>query len=378
MNRAPTWVGACFLVTALASGFVGESRLMRFEFSQPHMGTQFRIVLYASDAGIARAASTAAFRRIAELDDAMSDYKPTSELMQLGARAGGPPVTVSEDLFRVLTAAQDLAGRSDGAFDVTVGPVVQLWRRARRRHELPDLGRLAKALELVGYQKLRLDPKARTAQLLKPGMLLDLGGIAKGYAADEALATLKRYGIESALVAGGGDIAVGGPPPGKRGWRIAIAPLEPQSGRPTARSRIENPKSKIQNLLLRDAAVSTSGDAEQHVEIGGARYSHIVNPKTGMALTGRSSVTIVAPNCTTSDGLATAASVLGPERGLELVKATAGAGLLFVKETEGGIRSWALNLPPEPSRERGRLARKPSVCRKSGQDGRAPGKTAGP
>jgi thiamine biosynthesis lipoprotein len=230
-----------------------------------------------------------------------------------------------------------LAERSDGAFDVTVGPVVRLWRRARRRHELPDPDRLAKALELVGCQKLRLDPKARTAQLMKPGMLLDLGGIAKGYAADEALATLKRYGIESALVAGGGDIAVGSAPPGKAGWRIAIASLEPPG--------IANPKSKIQNLLLRDAAVSTSGDAEQHVEIGGVRYSHIVDPKTGMALTGRSSVTIVAPNCTTSDGLATAVSVLGPERGLELVKDTPGAGVLFVKEAAEGIRAWTLNFP---------------------------------
>src|SRR5207302_797818 len=237
MNRARTRVTACFLVTAFASGFAGESRSMRFEFSQPHMGTLFRIVLYAPDAESARAASDAAFRRIAELDDIMSDYQPASELMQLCARAGGPPVGVSEDLFRVLAAAQDLAERSDGAFDVTVGPVVRLWRRARRRHELPDPDRLAKALELVGYQKVRLDPKARAAQLLKPGMLLDLGGIAKGYAADEALATLKRYGIESALVAGGGDMAVGSPPPGKAGWRIAIAPLEPQSGRPTAGSR---------------------------------------------------------------------------------------------------------------------------------------------
>src|SRR5207245_9187421 len=162
---------------ARASCISAEPRLARFAFSHPHMGSLFRIVLYAPDAGTARAASTAAFQRIAELDDAMSDYKPTSELMQLGARAGGPPVAVSEDLFRVLTAAQDLAGRSGGAFDVTVGPVVRLWRRARRRRELADPDRLANALELVGYQKLRLDPKARTAQPLKPEMLLHLGGL---------------------------------------------------------------------------------------------------------------------------------------------------------------------------------------------------------
>jgi FAD:protein FMN transferase len=374
MKLSRSWLNAGLLLTLANFGYCREPTIERFEFSQIHMGTLFRIVLYAPDAERARLASDAAFRRIAELDDIMSDYKPASELMQLCARAGGPPVAVSEDLFRVVAAAQDLAERSDGAFDVTVGPVVRLWRRARRRHELPDPERLAKALDLVGCQKLRLDPKARTAQLLKPGMLLDLGGIAKGYAADEALATLKRYGIESALVAGGGDIAVGSAPPGKAGWRIAIAPLEPQSGGPMARSQIQNPKSKIQNLLLRDAAVSTSGDAEQHVEIGGVRYSHIVDPKTGMALTGRSSVTVLARNCTTSDGLATAVSVIGPERGLELIKDTPGAGALFVKETAEGLHAWALKFP----RERGRLARTPSAWRKSGQDGRAPGKTGGP
>ena len=345
MKRSRSWLNAGLLLTLANFGYSREPTIERFEFSQIHMGTLFRIVLYAPDAESARAASGAAFRRIAEMDDIMSDYKPASELMQFCARAGGPPVAVSEDLFRVLAAAQDLAERSDGAFDVTVGPVVRLWRRARRRHEMPDPDRLAEALELVGYQKLRLEPAARTAQLLKPGMLLDLGGIAKGYAADEALATLKRYGIERALVAGGGDIAVAGPPPGKQGWRIAIAPLESQSGRPTAGSRIQNRKSKIQNLLLRDAAVSTSGDAEQHVDLGGVRYSHIVDPKTGMALTGRSSVTIVAPNCTASDGLATAVSVLGPERGVELVKDTQGAGVLFVKVTAAGFRAAGCRRP---------------------------------
>jgi thiamine biosynthesis lipoprotein len=341
---------AALVLTLANCGYSRGTTLERFEFSQPHMGTLFRIVLYAPDAATAVAASNAAFERIAALDDIMSDYKPASELMQLCGRAGGPPVAVSADLFRVLTAAQDLAERSDGAFDVTVGPVVRLWRRARRRHELPDPERLARALELVGYQKLSLDPEARTARLAQAGMLLDLGGIAKGYAADEALARLECFGIHSALVAGGGDIAVGDPPPGQAGWRIAIAPLEPP--------RIQNRKSKIQNLLLHDAAVSTSGDAEQHVEIEGVRYSHIVNPKTGMALTGRSSVTVVARHCTTSDGLATAVSVLGPERGLKLVEATPGAGALFVKETAGGIGSWKVHFPLT---EGGRSDRRPSL-----------------
>lgn len=310
--------------------------LERFEYSEPHMGTMFRIVLYAPDAPTAARASNTAFARVTALDNSMSDYKPTSELMQLSARAGGPPVKVSDDLYRVLEASERLAERSDGAFDVTVGPVVRLWRRARRRHELPDPERLRRERELVGYKLLRLDPRERTAQLLKPGMLLDLGGIAKGYAAEEALAVLKQSGISSALVAAAGDIAVGSPPPGKPGWRIAIAPLEPESREGATESRC---------LVLYDAGVSTSGDEEQHVDLGGVRYSHIVDPKTGMALTGRSSVTVVARDDFAADGLATAVSVLGPERGLKLIEATDGAGVLFVKETTAGVRSWQLRFP---------------------------------
>ncbi|HKS97282.1 MAG TPA: FAD:protein FMN transferase, partial [Terriglobia bacterium] len=134
----------------------------------------------------------------------------------------------------------------------------------------------------------------------------------------------------------------GDPPPGKAGWRIAVQPLDPEPG--TGDSRIQDSKSAIQNryLVLHDAGVSTSGDAEQHVELGGVRYSHIVDPKTGRALTGHQSVTVVARDDFAADGLATAVSVLGPERGLKLIEGTHGAGVLFVKQTKDGIRSWQL------------------------------------
>lgn len=325
--------------------------LRRFEFTQPEMGTLFRIVLYAPDAATATRASRAVFDRVRELDNIMSDYNPGSELMLLCQRAAGPPIKISEDLFRVMAAAQDWAKRSDGAFDITVGPVVRLWRRARRQHELPESQRLAHVLELVGYDKLLLDSKAHTAQLLKPGMLLDLGGIGKGYAADEALRTLKRFEIRSALIVAGGDIAVGDPPPGKEGWRIGIA--APQS-RETAhdQSRVQNLKSEIQNrdfqrryVYIHNAGISTSGDTEQQVEIGGTRYSHIVNPKTGLALTGRSSVTVIAPDDTTADAMATAISVLGPKRGLELVDSTPGTAALISVVSEGGVQSFESNFP---------------------------------
>lgn len=297
------------------------------------MGTLFRIVLYAPDQATATQASKAAFDRITALDNTMSDYQAGSELMLLCQKAGGPPVEVSEDLFRALAAAQQIAQQSGGAFDVTVGPVVRLWRMARRSHRLPDPERLARALDLVGYEKLRLDPAARTVQLLQAHMLLDLGGIGKGYAADEALVVLRRFGIKSALVAGGGDIAAGDSPPEKPGWTVGVASLESAESPPQC------------YVVLHNAGISTSGDLEQHVLIAGRRYSHVVDPKTGQALEGRRSVTVIAPNGTTSDGLATAVSVLGPQRGLELINSLPGTSVLMVVETEHGPHTFQSHFP---------------------------------
>ncbi len=294
----------------------------RFAFDEAHMGTRFRIVLYATNEPAARDAARAAFDRIAAFDDCMSDYKPDSELMRLCARAGGDAVVVSPELFTVLEKAREVAEKSDGAFDVTVGPVVHLWRLARRTARLPNPEKLAKARALVGYRNMRLDPAHRTVQLLKSGMLLDLGGIAKGYAADEALTVLKQRGIDSALVAAGGDIAVSAAPPDKDGWDVAIVPL----------GREATPR-----LRLHDAAVSTSGDAEQSIEIGGVRYSHIVDPRTGIGLTGRSEVTVVARHGIDSDSLTKVVAVLGPEKGLPIIEA-AGATGRVARVTDTGLQ----------------------------------------
>jgi thiamine biosynthesis lipoprotein len=202
--------------------------------------------------------------------------------------------------------------------------VVRLWRKARRTRQLPDAKALKEALAKVGFANIRLDPVMQTVQLLIVGMLLDLGGIGKGYAADAALEVLRRFGISRALVAASGDIAVGDPPPDKKGWKIAIASLKTPDGPPE------------QFLILKNAGVSTSGDAEQFVIINGQRYSHIVDPKTGMGLLGRSSVTVIAPNCTTTDGLDTGLSVLGPKKGVPLVESIPGAAALFVREGPDG------------------------------------------
>ena len=320
-----------FLCTGLTITFFpllseSQGELRRFEFTEPVMGTTARIVLFAPDEQHALEASKAAFERIAALDGMLSDYRPESELSLLCRSAGKPPTAVSSDMFEVLLESQALAKASDGAFDITVGPIVQLWRRARRQEVLPTPDRLAEARKLVGYQKLQLDPGNHKARLLTPGMRLDLGGIAKGYAADEALRTLQSIGIVEALVAIGGDIALGAPPPNKPGWSIEISPGAAFKTIP------------LTPLLLSHAGVSTSGDAEQFVEISGNRYSHIINPRTGMALLGSRSVTIVAANATASDALATAVCVMGSKAGLRFIQSQPHTEALYLEIINGKIR----------------------------------------
>lgn len=278
------------------------------------MGVQARIVLYAPDPAAAERGAVAAFDRIAALDAIMSDYRQDSELMRLAGRSGAGPVPVSADLFHILRRSEQLARLSGGAFDVTAGPLVQLWREARDTITLPASDALETARSRSGYALLRLDPEDSTATLANKNMRLDLGGVAKGFAADEALATLRAHGLPHAMIEFGGDIAAGDSPPYERnaanspenartGWRIT----EPLSGRA---------------FHLTNAAISTSGDTVQFVVIDGVRYSHVLDPRTGIPLTSRIAVTVIAPEGILSDGLATTLSVLGPEAGMDLVERT--------------------------------------------------------
>jgi thiamine biosynthesis lipoprotein len=316
--------------------------LTRYEYAQLHMGVRTRLVVYAPEEATAARACTAAFQRVAELEDVMSDYRPTSELMRLCAQAGGPPVPVSEDLFLVLQRAQDLARRSGGAFDVTVGPYVALWRKARQTGQFPSEEERRRARRLVGWRKMRLDPPARTVRLRVPDMRLDLGGTAKGYAGDRALAVLKEQGVTRALFEAGGDIVVSGPPPGRRGWGVELFDARPEGDGETGRWGDRETRRRgdgeigrwMRTLTLAHAAVSTSGDTEQFVEFHGKRYSHIVDPRTGLGLTHRLAVTVVARDGITADSLATAVSVLGPEKGPALVRSFPGASV-YVRRVSG-------------------------------------------
>jgi len=268
----------------------------RFEAVEPHMGTLVRIQLYAADEAQAAGAFRAAFDRIEELNEHLSDYDADSELNRLCRAEPGKPQDVSGELFPVLEAAQKLAEATGGAFDITLGPVTHLWRAARKSGRVPEAAAIHAALAKSGYRKLHVDREHGTAMLEQAGMQLDVGGIAKGYAADEALAVLAELNIRSALIAMSGDLAIGDAPPGKRGWTVA-------AGEPA------------QVLELANTAVSTSGDTEQHLDAGGVRYSHIVDPTTGMGLTHAKVVTVIARRGIDADGLATAVSVMGVEGG---------------------------------------------------------------
>jgi thiamine biosynthesis lipoprotein len=318
-----------FLVNLLlaAADLFGAEELSRFEFKHPAMGTLFTITMYAPDEAAASHAAKAAFARIDALEDIMSDYQADSELMRLCEQAPGKPVPVSADLFDVLQRAQKISRDSHGAFDATIGPYVRLWRFARKRKVLATPDEMAAAASAVGYRKLKLDARNHTVTLLVPNMRLDLGGIAKGYAADQGLALLKGRGITRALVAASGDIAIGDPPPGQAGWSIGVTAID--SG--------TNQLSR--NLLLRHCGISTSGDTEQSIEIAGVRYSHILDPATGLGLTNRIQATVVAPDATTSDPMATTVCVLGAKRGLALVESAPGAAALILTKAGDQLRS---------------------------------------
>jgi FAD:protein FMN transferase len=312
------------LVLPLAFVAASPRPLQRYEAVEPHMGTLVKITLYANDEDSATKAFRAAFDRIADLDQTLSDYKPDSELNQLTTKAVAHPVQISKDLLTVLAASQELAEATDGAFDVTQGPVIRLWRAARATGRIPETAALNEAASRSGFRKLHVDVANLTATLDQANMALDVGAIGKGYAASEALTVLRAAGIRSALVAVSGDLAFSEAPPGQRGWRIDIHHDDPALA---AVPRV---------LELTNAAISTSGSTEQHLDVDGRRYSHIVDPSSKMGLVNDITVTVIARSGLDADGLDTAASVVGTDRGLALIESRPGAAALIVERGSTG------------------------------------------
>ena len=300
----------------------------RFEFHRGLMGTQFNVILYAPDSLVAQQAYGAVSARMDSLNQIMSDYLDGSEINRLSATAGsGTWVPVSADLFNVLYKAQTIARLSGGRFDSTVGPLSLLWRRAVRRKEFPDRQERRRARRVVGYRLLELDTQTRSVRLRRAGMRLDVGGIGQGFAIDEALLVLNRMGVRSALIDIGGDILVGDAPPNAAGWRVGIG-----SGR--------EGDADTTTVLLRNAAITTSGDTYRFLEHQGKRYSHIMNPRSGLGLRHFVLATVLAPDGYHADALTKVFSVAGLRRSRRLLKRFPGAKLLMLENKKGRLHNW--------------------------------------
>ena len=313
MRRAFSTVGAkssfVFLLAIFLNWTAYAQPLQRYQFSHQQMGTQFRIILYAPDSTTAKQASDHAFAKLDSLNQQLSDYLSDSELSLLSSSSGsGQWVKVSPELWEVLTTSQQYAFMSDGAFDITVGPLTKLWRRAIRRLEFPERGKLHLAKAKVNYKYVRLDFATQKVSLEKRGIRLDLGGIAKGYAVDQMMKVIQSYGIESALVDGGGDLLLGTAPPNSTGWKIEKNTIDSANRLTT------------ELIFLEKVAIATSGDRYKFLEWEGKRYSHIVDPRTGLGAQHRRQVTVIAKSCTDADALASTLSILEERQVCELIK----------------------------------------------------------
>lgn len=315
---------AMALLLLLSAGT--HAQLQRFHFSQPKMGSPFHIIFYAATPAQANAAADQCFKLIDSLNAIFSDYLPDSEINRLSALAGTVtnPVAVSPALFDVLLRSKKAYEKSKGAFDITAGPLVQLWRQARKANRFPHDTLIKKAKLLTGFQYVEIDTINKSVWLKKRGMQLDLGGIAKGYTAQQVIEWLSQHGIHQALADAGGDIATGDAPPGTGGWIIGI-------NVPETENDLQNKK-----LLLHHMAVATSGDVYQYMTYRGKKYSHIANPHTGYGITAQRNVTVIAKDGATADWLATACSIL-PLRQAHRLAASQQAHLLIARLKKGRI-----------------------------------------
>ncbi len=284
-----------------------------FQYERVRLGTTVHVRIHAPDRTRADRAVRAAFDRIDDLDRVLSDYRKESELSRLGGTSAGYPIPVSKDLLAAVSRARVLSKGTGGAFDVTSGTLSALWREAFGRERLPSEDAVADAAARVGWSFMHIDEDRSEVLFDVEGMRLDMGAFGKGWIADAALAVLAGQGCPASLVEIGGDIAIGDPPPGRAGWSIGVALDE---------------TGPSQTVVLSNCGVATSGDAEQHLEVDGARYSHLFDPRTGWAIAVPRAACVVAVDAATADALASAVCVLGPVAGRSLLANWSDARLL--------------------------------------------------
>jgi FAD:protein FMN transferase len=301
------------------------------------MGTRIYVEVWADDAAQGNAAIEAVMEEMRRIDALMSHYKPDSELSLINERAAQEPVQVDPELFDLIKLSTHFSQLTDGAFDITYASVGYLYNYPLHVH--PTEEQIKAALPAVNWRYLVFDADHHTIRFARPGMRIDLGGIAKGYAVDRGVAILKAHGIAHAIVTAGGDSRLLGDHRG-RPWLVSIAhPDEPH-----------NPDKVVTRIPLVDCAVSTSGDYERYFDEAGVRYHHIIDPHTGHSATRVRSATIIGPTATQTDGLSKTAFVLGPEKALEIIERLPDFDAVFVTPEGKLLYSKGLRPPaPRPS-----------------------------
>lgn len=315
-----------FILILLCNNVQGQEKKYVFECEK--MGSPFAITVYSADSLTAAVAVKQALYLTDSLVAIYSDYIQDSELNKLSASAGkGINYPVSAPLLDILLKAQAASGLTAGAFDVTIGSLTQLWRMARKQKTMPPDTALHKALLASGYLKMHIDPVNSTVRLDNPGMRLDLGGIAQGYIAQKVLDLMRKEGFKKVLVNVSGDVAAGDRPAGKPGWLIGI-------------NKPDQYDELLPDMLeITNNSVTTSGDLYQFVELNGKRYSHLINPATGLGLTSRRTVTVIAKDGTTADWLTKAASILEITKAIKLAESLH-AEVLIMENSNGLIKSY--------------------------------------
>jgi thiamine biosynthesis lipoprotein len=281
------------IILAAVAFWSSPGDLLRVELSDEAMGSTFTVVLYGSDQKQLEAAADAAFDEVHRLDRLLSNYQPASEWSEVNRTAGVRPVKLSAELFQLLSDCMTYSRQSDGAFDITVGPLMKVWGFYKGEGSLPRAADVTDALTRVGHRHVRLDAAARTIHFDRPGVELDPGGIGKGYAVDRMVDVLKRSGVHIALVSASGSsiYGMGAPPTEPAGWRITIrAP--------------DDPHKTAAEVVLKDMSLSTSGSYEKFFWVEGRTYAHIIDPRTGYPARGTASVSVMAPRTIDSEAWA--------------------------------------------------------------------------
>jgi thiamine biosynthesis lipoprotein len=288
-----------FLLSAIASSS-GVQPLLRMERSAPAMGTTYTIDIYGRDMGVMQAAAEGALEEAGRIDQMLSNYRPESELSRINEQAADQPVKISQELFDLLTACVEYSRASQGAFDITVAPLMKVWGFYKDSGRLPHRAEVRVVLGQIGYRNIELDPASHTVRFARHGVSLDPGGVGKGYAVDKMVGVLKKNGIACALVSGGGSsiYGMGAPPDNPKGWYVRIR--DPKDEKKTAAE-----------VYLRDESISTSGNYEKFFWAEGKLYSHIMDPRTGFPAEGMLSVSVIAPRTLDSEVWAKPYYILG-------------------------------------------------------------------